>query len=127
MARKTKGQRDYMERLRDPRWQKMRLEILDRAGWRCEDCGTGSVNLQIHHGFYERGLQAWEYPGEALYCLCDHCHEKAETTKADAYRELGLISPWHQVHAVALLLDLQRLLADDTSKEALNGLTVERE
>lgn len=126
MARRTKGQREYMERLRDPRWQRNRLAILERAEWRCEGCGTREVNLQIHHGYYERGLMPWEYPAEALYCLCDDCHERAESMKAEAYRELGLIAPWHQAHAVALLRDLQRLLAEGASKDDVNGLAVER-
>lgn len=43
-----------MERLQDPRWQRKRLGVLERAGWKCEWCGTGEVNLQVHHGFYER-------------------------------------------------------------------------
>lgn len=126
MARQTKGQREYMERLRDPRWQKNRLAILERADWRCEGCGTREVNLQIHHGYYERGLMPWEYPAEALYCLCDECHERAEAQKSAACRELGLIAPWHQPHAVTLLRELQRLLAEGVSKEELDGLAVER-
>lgn len=126
MTRKTRGQREYRERLRDPRWQKNRLAILERADWRCEGCGTREVNLQIHHGYYERGVMPWEYPAEALYCLCDDCHERAEARKAEAYRELGLIAPWHQAHAVALLRELQRLLAEGACKELLHGLAVER-
>src|SRR5262245_31017055 len=127
MVRQTKGQREYMERLRDPRWQRNRLAVLERADWRCEGCGSRDVNLQIHHGYYERGLMPWEYPAEALYCLCDICHERAESTKGEAYRELGLIPPWHQTHAIALLRDLKRLLADGASKELLDSLTVEQE
>ena len=115
-----------MERLQDPRWQRKRLGVLERAGWKCEGCGTGEVNLQVHHGFYEREAMPWEYPDAALYCLCDHCHEKAETRKAEAYRELGLIAPWHQAYAVALLRDLQRLLAEGASQNDLDGLSVER-
>lgn len=126
MARRTKGQREYMERLQDPRWQRKRLGVLQRAGWKCEWCGTGEVNLQVHHGFYERDAMPWEYPDAALYCLCDHCHEKAEARKAEAYRELGLIPPWHQEHAVFLLRELHRLLVDGASDEQLEALTVER-
>ena len=126
MARKTKGQREYMELLRDPRWQRNRLAVLERAEWRCEGCGTREVNLQIHHGFYERGRLPWEYPAEALYCLCDGCHERAEGVKAEAQRELGLIPPWHQTHAITLLRELQRLLAAGATKEDLEVLAVER-
>jgi 5-methylcytosine-specific restriction endonuclease McrA len=126
MPRKTKGQREYMERLRDPRWQRTRLAVLERADWSCEGCGTREVNLQIHHGYYERGLLPWEYPPEALFCLCDICHEWAEAKKAEAYGELGLIPPWQQPHAVTLLRELRRLLADGVSDEQLASLTVER-
>ena len=84
------------------------------------------MNLQIHHGYYERGLMPWEYPAEALFCLCDNCHERAETQKAEALREIGLIAPWHQAHAVALLRDLRQLLASGTSAEDLQNLAVER-
>jgi len=126
MARKTKGQRVYMELLRDPRWQRNRLAILERAEWRCEGCGNREVNLQIHHGYYERGRLPWEYPPEALFCLCDDCHERAEGLKTEACRELGLIPPWHQKHAIELLRELQRLLASGATKEDLEVLTVEQ-
>ena len=126
MARRTKGQREYMARLQEPRWQRKRLQVLERAGWRCAGCGTGEVNLQVHHGYYERGLMPWEYPDESLYCVCDDCHERAEKRKAEAYRELGLIAPWHQEHAVSLLRELQRLLVGGASDEQLEALTVER-
>jgi 5-methylcytosine-specific restriction endonuclease McrA len=126
MARKTKRQKEYMERLRDPRWQRNRLAVLERADWRCESCGTREVNLQIHHGDYERGLMPWEYPPEALYCLCDNCHERAEARKAQAYRELGLIPPWHQSHAVWLLRELHKLLSQGATAEELEALAVHR-
>jgi len=126
MARQTKGQREYMERLQDPRWQRKRLGVLERAGWKCQWCGTDKVNLQIHHSYYTRGAMPWEYPDEALYCLCDDCHERAEAWKAEGYRELGLIPPWYQAHAVQLLRELQALLADGASPEQLDALAVER-
>ncbi len=30
----------YWQKLQDPRWQRKRLEILNRAGWKCEKCGN---------------------------------------------------------------------------------------
>src|SRR5262245_31566986 len=106
MARLTKAQREYQERLKDPRWQRRRLEVLERAEWRCEGCGTSEVNLQIHHGYYERDAEPWSYPAEALFCLCDTCHERAETERARVYRELGHLAPWHHKHVVSLLQEL---------------------
>lgn len=64
----------YVEKLRDPRWQKKRLEVLDRAGWKCELCGLQSNSMHVHHGYYRRGAQPWEYHKSTLHALCEFCH-----------------------------------------------------
>lgn len=66
--------RTYRQRLRDPRWQRKRLEILQRDGWRCRHCGATTRELQVHHVRYVRGKQPWEYPESALVTLCRDCH-----------------------------------------------------
>lgn len=30
---------EYAKKLMDPRWQKKRLEIFKRDGWKCQNCG----------------------------------------------------------------------------------------
>src|SRR5262245_8350318 len=112
MAKLTKAQREYQERLKDPRWQRKRLGVLERAAWACEACGTKDSNLQVHHGFYERQALPWEYSDASLFVLCDHCHERAETIRAAVYRELGCIAPWYHKHALTLLVELKSALAD---------------
>jgi 5-methylcytosine-specific restriction endonuclease McrA len=64
----------YSEKLKDPRWQKKRLEVLERAGWACEDCGTDTKQLEVHHPLYLKGREPWEY-NKSLMCLCSDCHE----------------------------------------------------
>lgn len=64
----------YSALLRDPRWQRKRLEIMRRANFRCEDCGSDRRTLNVHHERYD-GLP-WESPGDALACLCEGCHER---------------------------------------------------
>jgi 5-methylcytosine-specific restriction endonuclease McrA len=66
----------YQQRLRDPRWQKKRLEILQRDGWQCQECRSKDKELQIHHRWYIRGAMPWEVPSVALVTLCVHCHTK---------------------------------------------------
>jgi len=44
----------YQEKLKDPRWQKKRLEILQRDGWKCKWCGEEKQTLHIHHLKYQR-------------------------------------------------------------------------
>jgi|SRR6185503_697763 len=77
----TYDNRPYREKLLDPRWQMKRLEVLKNAGAKCEYCGSGVKTLHVHHAYYERGVQPWEYPNESLTALCKDCHEEVEQKK----------------------------------------------
>ena len=57
---------------KDPRWQKMRLEILERDGWACAACSDTKSTLHVHHIVY-RGMP-WEAPEGLLQTLCETCH-----------------------------------------------------
>lgn len=65
----------YAELLRDPRWQKKRLDVLNRDGFACIKCGNSKVELHVHHTFYD-GRKPWEYELSALETLCKLCHQK---------------------------------------------------
>jgi 5-methylcytosine-specific restriction endonuclease McrA len=70
----------YRDKLRDPRWQKKRFEILTRDNWTCCSCGAKDRNLQVHHLVYARH-DPWEYDNECLQTLCEDCHlERQEIT-----------------------------------------------
>ena len=64
----------YTDKLKDPRWQKMRLRVLEESGWRCERCGDESRPLHVHHREY-RNVEPWEYTRDELAVLCDRCHK----------------------------------------------------
>ena len=64
----------YWELLKDPRWQRKRLEILERESFTCEECGDTKTTLHVHHMYYRKGWKPWEYPAESLRSLCEHCH-----------------------------------------------------
>jgi cytochrome c553 len=68
----------YMAKLRDPRWQKVRLDVFNRDGWTCQDCRSKEKTLNVHHLYYTDGAEPWEYPLSAFLTLCHECHE-AET------------------------------------------------
>jgi hypothetical protein len=68
--------KSYYEKLRDPRWQRKRLEVMSAAGFKCEHCGNAEVTLNVHHRFYVRGLNPWEYSQKQLACLCERCHKE---------------------------------------------------
>jgi hypothetical protein len=67
---------NYSELLKDPRWQKKRLEILSRDGWRCRECYAKDKTLHVHHQYYISGNSPWEYDDITLITLCMDCHEQ---------------------------------------------------
>jgi 5-methylcytosine-specific restriction endonuclease McrA len=67
---------DYSQQFKDPRWQKRRLEILTRDGFRCTECGDEKRMLHVHHLTYHKGVDVWDYLDRNLITLCDNCHEK---------------------------------------------------
>lgn len=65
--------KSYTEKLKDPRWQKKRLEILSRDEWTCQLCGDTKANLQVHHNAYG-SYNPWETANELLITYCETCH-----------------------------------------------------
>jgi tetratricopeptide (TPR) repeat protein len=66
----------YQDKLHNPMWQKKRLEVLENANWRCQVCGNVKEELQVHHSYYEKNRDPWDYPNSTLLALCKSCHEK---------------------------------------------------
>lgn len=82
----------YFELLKHPEWQKMRLVVMERERFECEQCGDKSKTLNVHHTYYEKGLKPWEYPAETLRCLCEDCHKLAEQLRLELLRAIGRMS-----------------------------------
>lgn len=79
----------YSDKLKDPRWQRKRLEILQRENFTCESCGDTTRTLHVHHGYYETGLDPWDYESSTLHCVCDTCHELQAARLRDIHYELA--------------------------------------
>ena len=62
----------YKEKLRSPKWQKKRLEILNRDKFTCIRCGDKETELHVNHLKYIG--EPHEAPNEYLETLCKHCH-----------------------------------------------------
>lgn len=67
----------YAQKLRDPRWQKRRLEIFQRDGFQCRACKTKEVELHVHHLKYT-GSDPWDAENGDLETLCSECHKARE-------------------------------------------------
>jgi hypothetical protein len=103
MAKET----SYYELLKDPRWQRKRLEIMKLNNFSCEVCGDEEKTLNIHHSYYEKGLKPWDYPEQSLHCLCEDCHKKAQDIKTLINRQLGQIDLTENEIVLGYLLGLQ--------------------
>lgn len=76
MAKKT-----YYEKLKDPRWQKLRLEVMQHSHFCCDICGDNEATLNIHHKEYFKGHEPWEYEVGQLACVCENCHKDEHSNK----------------------------------------------
>lgn len=97
----------YTEKLKDPRWQKKRLEIFERDRYVCQICGRTTRELQVHHWIYRKGMEPWEQPNEDMITVCKNCHqaihrsiehyqEDDELTKGQAIRLAKEAYLYHQ-------------------------------
>jgi hypothetical protein len=73
----------YAEKLKDPRWQKRRLQVFERDGWKCTKCEGVKAPLHVHHLEYTG--EPWDAPDDKLVTLCEHCHYLIERVKLDIH------------------------------------------
>jgi hypothetical protein len=78
----------YSDKLKDPRWQKKRLEILERDEWCCRQCYDSESPLAVHHLRYIPGKEPWDYLPEQLITLCESCHSEEYQAMPDAISSL---------------------------------------
>lgn len=71
-VRNTK--KTYSEKLQDPRWQKKRLLIMQRDGFKCTKCGDTKTTLHVHHKRYTHE-DPWKHLNSDLTTLCANCHK----------------------------------------------------
>lgn len=67
---------EYKEQLKHPKWQKKRLEIMQRDNFKCTICGVNDKQLHIHHLYYLPKTKIWEYDNEGLKTVCNEHHEQ---------------------------------------------------
>lgn len=89
----------YTQKLRDPRWQKKRLEIMERDDWKCRGCGDTEETLNVHHLVYNNETgDPWDVPSDSLITLCEACHNEepiarslSEKVLLESLRERGYV------------------------------------
>lgn len=65
----------YADKLKDPRWQQMRLRVFERDNWKCRWCGKSEKTLHAHHAVYHPLADGpWDYDERTIVTLCCECH-----------------------------------------------------
>ena len=73
---------NYRDKLKDPRWQKKRLEVFESDNFTCQYCGDNKTELHVHHKRYKG--EPWEADMDDLITACSHCHQIEEKFKTDS-------------------------------------------
>src|SRR5271154_210590 len=91
------GKYTSQEKLRDLRWKKKRIEVLERDGECCQAIDENGIQccktqkheeLQIHHRNYTTA-NPWDEPSDNLVTLCDKHHKQEQFALGKAAREVS--------------------------------------
>lgn len=120
----------YSEKLLDPRWQRKRLEVLERADFRCESCGSATETLHVHHKLYRRGAEPWEYDAATeLASLCSTCHGEVELRSQELRALLSRLAEYDKDVVIgcvkALLLNYEGSDQELRNGEELDGFSAQ--
>jgi hypothetical protein len=116
----------WSHQYKHPNWQKKRLEVMEAAGFSCENCGDKDTTLNVHHRRYVKGRKVWEYTRDELQCLCEDCHAQEhadrellqrvlDAAEADGYGAAAVIG------LIAGYIDGGCGLDEDLTKAALDA------
>lgn len=81
---------NYAQQIKDPRWQRKRLEVLELHNFQCQKCRSKDEELHVHHPFYKRWAMIWEYDKKELECLCHKCHKDGHEIDEQIKKELAI-------------------------------------
>ena len=109
----------YAEKLKDPRWQKKRLEIMQRDEFSCQICKSKEKTLHIHHIAYEFGVEPWDYEDINFKTLCETCHKDEEFCKPYVKAGPRLLQESGYTNAELLIIFTELLLKK--RKEVTHG------
>lgn len=93
--------KNYSDYLKDPRWQKLRLLVMQRDNFTCTLCGDNRTTLNVHHEAYNG--KPWNISIDLLKTTCMHCHSvihELEPIPVDSVtKNISLISKCWEVVA----------------------------
>lgn len=113
----------YQDKLKDPRWQRKRLQIIARDNATCQICFGEGLVLNVHHKKYIYGKEPWDYPSELLITLCEDCHEE-EHLRSASIKERERIKKMSEKYCKedSIRGDVWRLIRDCVEKIRLRSM-----
>jgi len=93
----------YSELLKDPRWQRKRLEVMQRDDFACRLCNDKTKTLHVHHKRYVWRRDPWEYHADELETVCETCHERAEYHRQSLSDAIGKLPLEHAEQALGYM------------------------
>lgn len=94
----------YQEKLKDPRWQKRRLEILERDKFTCQECQSTKKELHVHHRRYRKKMMPWDHKDHDLITYCTDCHKLMTKLRRELDDLLGTMNI-EEIGTLGLFLD----------------------
>ena len=94
---------EFKDQYKHPKWQKRRLDALEKSEFTCTCCGSDETQLHVHHRQYFKGRMIWEYADDELEVLCETCHQDAHQV-TDALKTLLSTLPVDGMREVAALI-----------------------
>ena len=101
----------YSEKFKDPRWQQKRLRILERDDWQCKSCGDRDKTLNVHHIFYDKGKNPWEYDDDILITWCEACHSARHKLQKQILKGISEVTIYALKDIMPIIEDRMLLLA----------------
>lgn len=94
----------YLEKLRHPKWQEKRANILQRDKYKCRACGDDETELHVHHLIYN-SCDPWDIEDRYLITLCKNCHEAEEILRKIDFAGTLEISGWPRISILRKIYD----------------------
>ena len=98
---------------RDSRWQKKRLQVMERDKWTCRSCGERGegITLNVHHIFYEKGRAPWEYDDDMLVTWCEDCHTSRHKLQKCILKSMANVGICSLTNIMPILDDPELIMA----------------
>ena len=76
-----------------------------KGNFKCLWCRSTEKMLTVHHLYYLKGKDPWDYPDEALITLCEECHKEAEDLRVEILSHLRSRNSQRAILLLAKALD----------------------